>query len=61
MARLTTFSKLLITLLIVGIVFFAARYFLGQKGLLQKQVTVVDKLEKPTESTSLLCHQRQSL
>lgn len=51
MARLTTFSRLLITLLIVGTVFFLARTFLGKSGLLDKKVHVVD-LERTDNATN---------
>ncbi|MCY7327411.1 MAG: hypothetical protein LH618_02545, partial [Saprospiraceae bacterium] len=51
MARLTTFSRLLITLLIVGAVFLVARMFLGSSGLLDKKVNVVD-LERTDNSTN---------
>ncbi len=51
MARLTTFSRLLITLVIVGGVFFLARTFLGKSGLLDKKVNVVD-LEKTDSQTN---------
>ena len=51
MARLTTFSRLIITLLIVGGVFFAARMFLGSSGLLDKTVNVVD-LERADNATN---------
>ena len=51
MARLTTFSRLLITLLIVGGVFFVARAFLGNSGLLDKKVNVVE-LERADSRTN---------
>ncbi|MEO6038829.1 MAG: hypothetical protein ABIQ93_10480, partial [Saprospiraceae bacterium] len=51
MARLTTFSRLLITLLIVGGVFFIARAFLGKSGLLDKKVNVVE-LERTDNATN---------
>lgn len=51
MARLTTFSKLMLTALIVGGIFFAAKYFLGGSGMLDKKVNVVE-LEKTDAGTN---------
>jgi len=51
MARLTTVSKLLITVGIVAAVFFGAKYFLGSSGLLEKKVNVVD-LDKTDATTN---------
>lgn len=51
MDRLTTFSKLIISVVLTAIVFFAGRYFLGKSGALDKKVTVVD-LERADNSTN---------
>jgi OmpA-OmpF porin, OOP family len=54
MARLTTFSRLLLTILIVLGIFFGIKYFLGNTGLLEKKVTVVNDLERADESTNAI-------
>lgn len=51
MARLTTFSKLLLTIAIVAAIFFGAKFFLGGSGLLEKKVNVVD-LDKTDATTN---------
>lgn len=51
MARLTTFSKLLLTVTIVAAIFFGAKFFLGNSGLLEKKIHVVD-LEKTDANTN---------
>lgn len=51
MARLTTFSKLLLTAAIVAAIFFGSKLFLGKSGLLDKKVNVVE-LEKTDATTN---------
>ncbi len=51
MTRLTTFSKLIIAAIIVAAVYFGAKYFLGQSGLLEKKINVVE-LGKTDETTN---------
>lgn len=51
MARLTTFSKLLLTVAIVAAIFFGAKFFLGNSGLLDKKINVVD-LQKTDATTN---------
>ena len=51
MSRLTTVSKLLLTILITGAIFFGARYFLKGAGALDKKVNVVS-LERTDNSTN---------
>ena len=51
MSRLTTVSKLLLTMLITGAIFFGARYFLKSAGALDKKVNVVN-LERADNSTN---------
>ncbi len=51
-ARLTTFSRFLLTLAIVAIIFFGGRYVFRSTGLLDKKVTVVDNLEKTDNNTN---------
>jgi OmpA-OmpF porin, OOP family len=52
MARLTTFSRFLLTIFIVMVVFFGGRYLLRNTGLLDKKVTVVDNLQKTDNNTN---------
>lgn len=54
MARLTTFSRFLITAAIVGVIFFAGKYFLKNTGYLDKKITVVDNLGKTDNSTNAI-------
>ncbi len=51
MARLTTFSRLILTAVIVAAVFFVFKIFFSKSGLLDKKVNVVE-LEKTDESTN---------
>lgn len=51
MARLTTFSKLILTAVIVAAIFFGSKIFFSKSGLLDKKVNVVE-LEKTDESTN---------
>ncbi len=51
MARLTTFSRLILTAVIVAAVFFVFKTFFSKSGLLDKKVNVVE-LEKTDESTN---------
>jgi len=51
MARLTTFSRLLITAVIVAVIFFSLKFIFGKTGLLEKKVNVVE-LGKTDETTN---------
>jgi OmpA-OmpF porin, OOP family len=54
MNRLTTVSKLLLTLAITGGVFFGARYFLKDAGVLDKKVNVVEIGRTDNATNSIL-------
>jgi OmpA-OmpF porin, OOP family len=51
MARLTTFSKLMLTGIIVAILYFGFSFFFNKTGLLDKKINVVD-LERTDASTN---------
>ncbi len=51
MARLTTFSRLLITAVIVAVLFFSLKFIFDKTGLLEKKVNVVE-LGKTDEATN---------
>jgi OmpA-OmpF porin, OOP family len=52
MARLTTFSRFLITLVLLAVIFFGGRYLLKGTGYLDKKITVVDDLGKADNVTN---------
>jgi OmpA-OmpF porin, OOP family len=54
MSRLTTVSKLLLTLAITGGIFFGARYFLKDAGVLDKKVNVVEIGRTDNATNSIL-------
>ena len=54
MNRLTTVSKLLLTLVITGGIFFGARYFLKGSGMLDKKVNVVEIGRTDNATNSIL-------
>jgi OmpA-OmpF porin, OOP family len=54
MARLTTFSRFLLTLVITAAVFFGVRYFLKDAGVLEKKVNVVELARTDNSTNSIL-------
>jgi OmpA-OmpF porin, OOP family len=54
MSRLTTFSKLALTLLITGAIFFGARYLMKGSGILDKKVNVVELQRTDNTTNSIL-------
>jgi OmpA-OmpF porin, OOP family len=54
MARLTTFSRLLISIVSVAILFFGGKYLLKSLGLMDKKITVVDNLGKTDNATNAI-------
>ena len=54
MSRLTTFSKLFLTLTITAGIFFGARYFLKDSGMLNKKVNVVELQRTDNSTNSIL-------